>query len=196
VKIAYRLVSESPFSNRHLVTINWSKPQELTAIPEVPCIEQAVFPQHLSFKMATVSTPDPKQSEAYIATVAMFAISGSTKEEKIFLRLPAVWRELWSEFAEGRKNQADAADRAVIKELRTMIRRKRDQELEDGVLLQGAFRGRASQRASKDGNDDPSIDRSGVHTFSPEYYQKIWSDKSNTPRFETMLVSSTLCPQA
>lgn len=171
------------------MSINWSKPQEVTAIPEIPCIEQAVFPQYFSFKMTTVSTPDSKQSEAYIATVAMFAIFGSTKEEKIFLRLPAVWRELWSELAEDRKNQADAADRVAIKELRTMIRRKQDQELEDGVLLQGAFRGRASQRASKEGGEDTTIERTGVHAFGPEYYQKIWYEKSNTPRFQAMLVS-------
>ncbi|KAI0471161.1 helicase associated domain-containing protein [Xylaria cf. heliscus] len=194
VKITYSLVSESPFSNRHMVAIQWSKSQGSTAIPEIPGIEQAMSPQHFSFKMATVSTPDVKQSEAYIATVAMFAIFGSTKEDKIFLRLPAVWRELWSEFAEDRKNQADAADRAAVKELRTMIQQKRDQELEDGVLLQGAFRGRAAQRASKDGGDDSGIDRSGANGHGPEYYQKIWFDKASTPRFQAMLQSRMQLP--
>ncbi|KAI0534078.1 ATP dependent RNA helicase [Xylaria digitata] len=194
VKIAYSLVSESSFSNRHMVSIYWSKPQDSTAIPEVPCIEQAILPQHFSFKMTKVSTPDSKQSEAYAATVAMFAVFGSTKEEKIFLRLPAVWRELWSELAEEKKNQADAADRVAIKELRSMIRRKQDQELEDGVLLQGAFRGRAAQRASKDSSDDSGIDRSGPNAFGPEYYQKIWFDKASTPRFQAMLQSRMQLP--
>ncbi|KAI8952625.1 ATP dependent RNA helicase [Xylaria longipes] len=194
VKITYILVSESSFSNRHMVSIHWSKSQDPTAIPEIPGIEQFVFPQQFSFKMATVSTPDLKQSEAYIATVAMFAIFGSTKEEKIFLRLPAVWRELWSEFAEDKKSQADAADRAAIKELRTVIRQKQDQELEDGVLLQGAFRGRAAQRASKDAGDESSIDRSGANAYGPEYYQKIWFDKASTPRFQAMLQSRMQLP--
>ncbi|KAI1148851.1 ATP dependent RNA helicase [Nemania diffusa] len=194
VKIAYTLVSENSYSNRHMVSIHWSKSQESPAVPEIPCIEQAIFPQYFSFKMTTVSTPDPKQSEAYVATVAMFAIFGSTKEEKIFLRLPAVWRELWSEFAEDRKNQADAADRIAIKGLRAIIRQKQDQELEDGVLLQGAFRGRASQRASKDSGDDSTIDRSGAHAFGPEYYQKIWYDKASTPRFQAMLQSRMQLP--
>ncbi|KAI1749571.1 helicase associated domain-containing protein [Xylaria castorea] len=194
VKITYSLVSESPFSNRHMVSIHWSRSQDSTAIPGISGIEQAIFPQQFSFKMVTVSTPDTKQSEAYIATVAMFAIFGSTKEEKIFLRLPAVWRELWSDFAEDRKNQADAADRAAIKELRTIIRQKQDQELEDGVLLQGAFRGRATQRASKDGGDESSIDRSGSNAYGPEYYQKIWFDKASTPRFQAMLQSRMQLP--
>ncbi|KAJ3560120.1 hypothetical protein NPX13_g9418 [Xylaria arbuscula] len=191
VKIAYSLVSESSFSNRHAVSISWSKLQDTAAIPEIPLIEQAIFPQHFSFKMAKVSNPDSKQSEAYIATVAMFAIFGSTKEEKIFMRLPAVWRELWSEFAEEKKSQADAADRAAIKEIRTVIRQKQDQDLEDGVLLQGAFRGRAAQRSSKDGGDDSATDRSGANAFGPEYYQRIWYDKASTPRFQAMLAAGT-----
>lgn len=186
-KIAYSLVSESPFSNRHMVTVYWSKSQESTGMQEIQGIEQASFPLQLSFKMTTVSTPDKKQSEAYVATVAMFAIFGSTKEEKIFLRLPAAWRELWSELAEERKSQADSIDRAAIKDLRAMIRRKQDQELEDGVLLQGAFRGRAAQRALKEGSEDSSADRNGAQMFSPEYYQRIWFDKASTSRFQAML---------
>ncbi|KAI1432709.1 helicase associated domain-containing protein [Xylaria sp. CBS 124048] len=194
VKIAYTLVSQTSFSNRHMVSIYWSKPQDSSTIPEMPCMEQAVFPQHFSFKMTTISTPDPKQSEAYVATVAMFAIFGSTKEEKIFLRLPAVWRELWTEFADDKKSQTDAADRMAIKKLRAIIRQKQDQELEDGVLLQGAFRGRAAQRTSKESGDDSSIDRSGAQAFEPEYYQNIWYEKSATPRFRAMLQSRMQLP--
>ncbi|KAI0526722.1 ATP dependent RNA helicase [Xylaria bambusicola] len=194
VKIAYNLVSESTFSNRHMVSIYWSKSQETSGIPEIPDIEQTIYPQLFSFKMVKVSTPDSKQSEAYIATVAMFAIFGSTKEEKIFMRLPAAWRELWSEFAEEKKNQEDALDRVAIKEIRSIIRRKQDQDLEDGVLLQGAFRGRAAKGASKDGGDDSTIDRSGSNAFEPEYYQKIWYDKASTPRFQAMLQSRMQLP--
>ncbi|KAK5629178.1 hypothetical protein RRF57_004893 [Xylaria bambusicola] len=194
VKISYSIVSENSFSNRHMVSIYWSKSQETAGLPEIPGIEQAIYPQHFSFKMAKVSTPDSKQSEAYIATVTMFAIFGSTKEEKIFMRLPAVWRELWSEFAEEKKSQEDALDRVAIKEIRTVIRRKQDQDLEDGVLLQGAFRGRAAKGTSKDGGDDSAIDRSNANAFGPEYYQKIWYDKASTPRFQAMLVSLN-CPR-
>ena len=51
--------------------------------------------------MIAISTPDAKQSESYIATTALFLIFGSSvREEKVFLRLPATWRELWTEFAE------------------------------------------------------------------------------------------------
>ncbi|KAI1262662.1 helicase associated domain-containing protein [Xylariaceae sp. FL1019] len=186
-RVTYSLVSESPFSNRHMVTISWSKTQETDGLPTIPSIESGIFPLQFSFKMNTISTPDKKQSEAFVATVAMFAIFGSTKEEKIFLRLPAVWRELWSEMAEERKNQLDAVDRLAIQDIRTMIRQKEDKELEDGVIISTAFRGRGAQRAARDGGEDSATDRVGGSGLPPEYYHKIWYDKCTTPRFQEML---------
>lgn len=188
-KIIYKLVSDNPYSHRHLVSIQWSKQQEILPTVDISSIESAITPQQFVFQMVSVATPDSKQSEAYIATLALFVIFGSTKEEKVFLRLPAAWREFWSELAEEKKNQADAADRVAIKDLRAMIRQKQDQELEDGVLLQGAFRGRASQRNANEAGEEYSTERAITTGFGPEYYQKIWYDKSSTPRFQAMLVS-------
>ncbi|KAI1331653.1 helicase associated domain-containing protein [Xylariaceae sp. FL0255] len=192
-RITYNLVSESPFSNRHMVSIYWSKSQDPILL-KIPSIECTIFPQQFNFKMITVSSPDKKQSEAYIATVAIFAIFGATKEEKIFMRLPSAWRDLWSELAEDRKNQADAADRTEVKDIRAMIRQKQDQDLEDGVLLQGAFRGRGSQRAAKDAADETGGDRITNSPYGPEHYQKIWYDKASTPRFQQMLRSRMQLP--
>ncbi|KAI0146271.1 helicase associated domain-containing protein [Xylariaceae sp. FL1272] len=186
-RIIYSLVSESPFSNRHMVTISWSKTQETDGLPTIPSIESSIFPLQFSFKMTTISTPDKKQSEAFVATIAMFVIFGSSKEEKIHLRLPAVWRDLWSEMAAERKNQLDAADRLEIKDIRALIRQKEDKELEDGVIISTAFRGRGAQRAAKDGSDDSATDRAGGSGLPPEYYHKIWYDKCTTPRFQEML---------
>ncbi|KAI0376887.1 P-loop containing nucleoside triphosphate hydrolase protein [Hypomontagnella monticulosa] len=194
VKIIYKLVSENSYSHRHLVSIHWSKPQELIPVPNIPSIESAISPQQFVFQMASVATPDSKQSEAYIATLALFVIFGSTKEEKVFMRLPATWRELWSELAEDKKNQTDAADRTAIKEVRALVRQKLDQELEDGVLLQGAFRGRASLRNANDASDDSAAERGPGNAFGPEYYQSIWAHKSSTPKFQTMLRSRMQLP--
>ncbi|KAI1079819.1 P-loop containing nucleoside triphosphate hydrolase protein [Whalleya microplaca] len=193
-KITYHLVSENSYSCRHLVAINWSKPQDIIPSPNIPSIECAIYPQQFVFKMVSVSTPDSKQSEAYIATLALFFIFGSTKEEKVFMKLPPVWRELWSELAEEKKSQADAADRSAIKALRAMVRQKQDQELEDGVLLQGAFRGRNAVRNTNETSDESVLERGNMHGFGPEYYQRIWADKSSTPRFQAMLQSRMQLP--
>ncbi len=89
VRISYRLASDVAFANRHIVDIFWSKPQEAPPPPDVPDIEVFLSPTRFVFKMASISTPDAKQSEAYVATTAMFFIFGvSAKEEKIAMRLP------------------------------------------------------------------------------------------------------------
>ncbi|RYP38167.1 hypothetical protein DL768_010813 [Monosporascus sp. mg162] len=186
-KIAYKLVSENPHSNRHKVNIFWSKAQECFASPNIAHIESAFHPLQFVFKMTSIATPDPKQSEAYVATVALFSIFSSTKEGRVFLRLPAVWRDLWSELVEEQKAQEDAADRETIRGLRAMVRRKQDQELEDGVLLQGAFRGRATQRNTNDTADESALERGSRNIPEPEYYQRIWAEKASTPKFQAML---------
>ncbi|KAI0155426.1 P-loop containing nucleoside triphosphate hydrolase protein [Hypoxylon sp. FL1284] len=193
-KVIYRLVSENNYSHRHLVSIHWSKPQEVIPALDISSVESAFTPQQFVFQMVSVATPDSKQSEAYISTLALFAIFGSTKEEKVFMRLPAVWREFWSELAEEKKSQTDAADRTAIKELRAMVRQKQDQELEDGVLLQGAFRGRASQRNANEAGEEHSAEKAISNGLGPEYYQKIWTDKASTPRFHAMLQSRMHLP--
>ncbi|KAI0596205.1 hypothetical protein F4775DRAFT_326437 [Biscogniauxia sp. FL1348] len=193
VKIIYNPISETTYSNRHMVSVYWSKAQDTIPAPDIASIESSIYPYQYVFKMTTIATPDPKQSEAFIATLALFVIFSSTKEEKVFLRLPAVWREFWAELAEEKKSRTDAVDRSAIKELRALIRQKQDQELEDGVLLQGAFKGRAAQRSQNDAGDDSSGEK-GNHPFGPEYYQKIWFDKSSTPRFNAMLQSRMQLP--
>lgn len=140
--------------------------------------------------MVSVSTPDSKQSEAYVATVALFLLfSSSAKEDKVFLRLPPTWRDLWTEFAETKKEKADEADRLSIRVFRDMVREKRDQELEDGVLIQGAFRNRNTPRALDNG-DESGPDKASKGLLEPQAYQRIWNDKCNTQSYQMMLVSS------
>ncbi|KAI1866741.1 uncharacterized protein JN550_007594 [Neoarthrinium moseri] len=190
-KVVYRLMSEAPFANRHMVIITWSKPQDLIT-PEVSHIECSIYPQQFAFQMATIATPDSKQSEAYVATVALFAISGSTKEEKVFMRLPATWKDLWTELSEAKKNQGDAQDRAFIKDLRTLVRQRQDQEEEEGVVLQSAFKGRGTNR---NGTPDPSaFERVNGQNLGPEFYHRIWADKINNPRFHHMLQARMQLP--
>ncbi|KAI5860812.1 P-loop containing nucleoside triphosphate hydrolase protein [Durotheca rogersii] len=194
VKIQYMMVSQTTFSYRHLVSIQWSKPQETIPAPDIPSIESAISPQQYVFRMVSVATPDANQSEAYVATLALFIIFNSTREEKASMKLPPAWRELWSELAESKKSREDAVDRLAIKDLRAIVRQKHDQELEDGVLLQGAFRGRAAQRSANEAGDEPTTDRGNASGLGPDYFQKIWADKSSTPRFQAMLQSRMQLP--
>ncbi len=151
-----------------------------------------LLPTHFSFTMTGVATPDVKQSEAYIATVALFHIfSINAREEKVNLRLPPTWKDFWSELAEAKKNHADAADRTVVKDLRSLVRERLDQELEDGVIIQGAFRGRGNakqQSEATDGNGHRTKQTNG----NAELLRKIWAGKSSTSKYQSMLVSMLL----
>ncbi|KAK4442660.1 ATP-dependent RNA helicase DHX29 [Podospora aff. communis PSN243] len=193
VRISYHLLSDVAFANRHAVKIQWSKSQEIFTVPEMQELEIFALPTQFVFKMMSIATPDSKQSEAYIATTALFFIFGSSaKDEKVSLRLPAAWKDLWSEFAEAKKEKADAQDRATVKHLRDLVRKRAEQELEDGVLIQGAFKGRGTKNLTDSEHSDH--ERAKRAPFGPEYYQNIWIQKYNSPRFQHMLHSRAQLP--
>ncbi len=188
MKITYHLLSDVAFANRHAVNILWSKPQEVPLAPEISDLDVFASPTQFVYKMISIATPDAKQSEAFIATTALFCIFGSSaKEEKVALRLPATWKDLWSEYAEAKKNKADEEDRTVLRHLRDMVRKRVEQELEDGVLIQG-FKGRGQSKNQTD-SDHSDQERVKRQPYGPEYYRNIWMQKSSTPKFQQMLVS-------
>lgn len=194
-RITYTLVSEASYANRHLVTIAWAKAQEVPQVTDTPEIEYALRPDRFIFKMAGIATPDARQSESYIATAALFFVfGGSTKDEKVALRLPPTWRDLWNEFAESKKSLADSQDREAYKKLRDLVRKRRDQELEDGVVLQGAFRGRGAARGAADSSEESGLERNHRAAQDPEYLKRIWHEKSSAPRYQAMLQSRMQLP--
>ncbi|KAJ9156652.1 ATP-dependent RNA helicase DHX29 [Pleurostoma richardsiae] len=195
VKITYFNISDAAFASRHMINIVWSKSQDI--LPDLPTsdVEVASSSSQYVLKMVSVATPDAKQSEAYIATLALFLIFGSSaKDEKVSLRLPAQFKDLWAELAESRKNLLDAQDRTVVKELRALVRQRREQELEDGVLLQGAFKGRGGSRNATDNSDESPADRAKMTSGDPEFYQGIWHRKASTQKFQSMLHSRMQLP--
>lgn len=194
VRISYHILSDVAFASRHAVNIRWSKPQEIPTLPDVPELDILTLPNQFVVKMVSIATPDAKQSEAYIATTALFLIFGSsTKEEKVALRLPATWKDLWSEFAEAKKNKADEQDRAIVKHLRDLVRKRTEQEMEDGVLIHSAFKGRGAQKNLTD-SEHSDHERAKRQPWGPEYYQNIWLQKYNSPRFQQMLLSRVQLP--
>ncbi|KAK7416763.1 hypothetical protein QQX98_004955 [Neonectria punicea] len=185
----------SSFANRHSVDIFWTKPQEQPQPATFSDVEIITDPYHFTFTMNGIATPDTKQSEAYIATAALYyTFSVNPKEEKVGIRLPPVWRDLWSQLADARKNQIDAQDRVVVKDLRALVRERHDQELEDGVILQGAFRGRGAAKNMHESGDDATQDRARQGAGNTEYYQKIWADKSGSRKYKAMLQSRMQLP--
>ncbi|KAK4154051.1 P-loop containing nucleoside triphosphate hydrolase protein [Chaetomidium leptoderma] len=193
VKISYHVLSDVAFASRHAVNIVWSKPQEIPPVSEISELEAFTSPTQFVYKMMSIATPDAKQSEAYIATTALFCVFGSSgKEEKVALRLPATWKDLWSEYAEAKKNKADEEDRNILRHIRDLVRKRVEQELEDGVLIQG-FKGRGHAKNQTD-SDHSDQERAKRQPYGPEYYQNIWLHKSSSHKFQQMLASRMQLP--
>ncbi|KAH6968797.1 P-loop containing nucleoside triphosphate hydrolase protein [Fusarium avenaceum] len=193
-KLSYTIMSDASFANRHSVEIIWNKPQELPPPAASSDVEVVADPYRFTFTMTGIATPDAKQSESYISTAALFyTFSGNTKDEKVVIRLAHVWKDVWAELAEARKAQVDEQDRDVVRDLRALVRQRHDQELEDGVIIQGAFRGRGAKHVN-DSGDDGGQDRLRQNTTNGEQYQKIWAEKSSTRKFQTMLQSRMQLP--
>jgi len=193
-KIAYNVVSETSYATKSAVVISWSKPQQIPTYQQVALVDSYWHPEQFVFTMSSIATSTKKSAEAYIATIALFSIFNLTKEDKTHLKLPPIWRDVWTELASARKEEIDAADRVAIKELRSHVRKRHDQEEEDGVILSGAFRGRVTNRNAADNGDEASHDRMNRPANNPAYYQKIWHEKSTTPKFQNMLRSRMQLP--
>lgn len=192
VKLAYIKVSETAFAHRYLLSITWAKAQETLNEQGIAGVEIASSPNKFVFKMNEIAAPDETQSQAFIATTALFSVFGSSaKEEKVSLRLPSQWRDLWNEYAEAKKNETDTMDRTAIRELRSLVRKRRDQEEEDGVVLSGAFRGRNNGRHGADISDALAEKRASIE---PHFYQNIWQRKSSSPKYQKMLQSRMQLP--
>lgn len=189
------MVSQASFATRHAIDITWTKPQDIPQMDLTDEIEVMMDPTHFRLTMARVATPDSRQSEAYAATAALFCIfSSNSKEEKLGLKLPPAWRDLWTELSDLRKNHLDSQDREVVRSLRTLIRQRQDQELEDGVILTGAFRGRGSTKPSSEAIEQKGQDRAKHVNGNGDIYRQIWAEKAKTPRFQTMLQSRMQLP--
>jgi ATP-dependent RNA helicase DHX29 len=125
--------------------------------------------------------------------MALFLIfSSSVREEKVFLRLPPAWRELWLELASMKKEQSDSADREAIRGFRDTIREKRDREEEDGVVLTTAFKRRGALLTPNDTSDESGPEKPSRSSITPETLKRIWADKFQSPAYHTMLVRIVL----
>lgn len=148
--------------------------------------------EQVIYTAVDVSTVSEQQSESYISTVVLFSLfASSAKEEKLHLRLPAVWRELYKELLEYQKNRSDAADRLTIKELRTIIQDQVEQEETDGVVLTSRFRLRNQGNTSSPSNTEPiaKIPLGGLDSL-----KELWRQKESTSAFQRMLVGRNTLP--
>ncbi|KAF2147405.1 uncharacterized protein K452DRAFT_282402 [Aplosporella prunicola CBS 121167] len=197
VRLTFKHVSPTTYSSRHSVTIYWSKDQDLISVSAVPSVTCELRARSMSFTMKGIATPGTQQSEAYVSVAALFLVfSTSPREEKVYMRLPPAWRDLWAEFAEAQKDITDTNDRETIKELRTMIQEQVEREEEDGVVLMNGFKKRGgTPRIESRGSELPMRSSDTPNDVS-EQLKALWNAKSSSPAYQRMLTSREQLPMA
>ena len=194
-QITYRPKSDSSFSNRSMVEVRWSRTQEPVIATSIDKLVYHSDAHSVSIEMVSISCPTEDQAEAYISTVAMFLIfASSPKEEKMHLRLPATWRDVWKEMSRLKKDQDEETDRQVLRELRSMI-------AEHGKVDQDAHQ-QIYGIAPKILNTEPTAaewHQSRGNSLSPpavrsDDIKALWASRLSTPTYQQMLTFRMTLP--
>lgn len=191
-KVSYRVISSSSFSNRTAVDIKWSKSQDIPQPVPLSMISHKSNSRLTLISMTSISTPTVLQSEAYVSTVALFLLfAHSPKESKAHMRLPAIWRDLWTELSEAKKEHENRLDKEEFKGIQK-LQQEMAQKFEDDVVLTSNFRKR---NGNSDSTDTNTVDvRHKVDTQNSDRLIKLWTEKSSTPSFKQMSLSRAKLP--
>ncbi|KAL4869998.1 hypothetical protein BDV12DRAFT_166832 [Aspergillus spectabilis] len=182
-KVTYKDISSSSHSNRMALEVRWSKPQELPSPFSQEAITQKSSSYAMFVSMDKIATPTSQQAESFASTFALFILfPQNSKEGKAYLRLPAAWRDLWTEFANAKKLQEDEADKKVIRGLRKLIQENHG-TFEDDIVLSDNFRRRNGTPRDRSPAKTGTKEISGPNDQLP----RIWTEKSSTPAFQYMV---------
>lgn len=161
-------------------------------LPSLTCVSTA---RSTTITMEDVATPDSVQSEAFVSVAALFLLfSASTKEEKAYMKLPSVWRDLWTEFLTERQSQIDRYDRETVKQLRDMLRQQQERDEEEGVILADGFKRRYRASEESSGVQTPERRVGDEAVQSQQSLQDLWQRKTSTPSYQRMLVLRSSLP--
>ncbi len=152
-----------------------------------PFSQEAVTHKSSSYatfvSMDKIATPTSQQAEAYVSTFALFILfPQNSKEGKAYMRLPAAWRDLWTELATAKKAQEDEADKKVVKDLRKLIQENHG-TFEDDIVLSDNFRKRNGTPRTRSPVKAGSKEIPGTN----DQLSRIWMEKSSTPAFQHMV---------
>ena len=190
--ITFTSLSETAFSKRHKIQVEWSRDQELGPSTSLDGVILQNSSRWFCAEMETVACPDVLQSVAFISTIALFIIFGSSaKEEKAHLRLPSVWRDFWEELAQLRKQQIDDSDIQTLRELRALISEQRSNS-DTTENVQGSTK-KASSMTVLAASEQLPINQT-LSSADVETLKSLWAKQSSTAAYQTMLTTRKALP--
>jgi ATP-dependent RNA helicase DHX29 len=195
-KHTYKLVSPTTYASRHSLTIQWSKEPEPIDGEFMKMLKVEAGPTRTMFTMMKEATPDTAQSEAYIATAALYLIfSGSPKEEKAHLKLPPAFRDLWDEFAKLKRESVDASDRELVRELRMTVEKHVQPEVEedDEIIYNPARRLNGAASGTSTPSSRQELQKTNGTEPSPAL-REMWAQKQSSPAYQNMLIARMNLP--
>lgn len=190
-RLTFKLISPTTYRCRHAATITWSKDLEIEYDTDTDGATVSLRGIQAVFEATTTAAVSVEQSESFIATVALFSISAaSAKEEKVYLRLPPNWRDVYRELLEHRKDRIDTEDRDAVKYYRSIVQDQIDNEESDGVVLTNRW------KARNQGGTSSSPSNSGYSTPIPENQslRELWTQKASSTSYQHMLVGRMNLP--
>ena len=192
MQLKYEPVPGSTFSKRHLLTIFWSKASDHAIAIPIQSLKVTNDLFTLKLEMASVACPDNVQSEAYISTVALFLLFASTSEQKVYMRLPAVWRDLWEELSSINKEHVDAERRSVLRELQRMIEESEHDKSQ--VVSESAIPEKTAIPDQQSLETRTSIPLQQSSPLSSEELKNVWRTKEQASSYQRMLTTRKKLP--
>lgn len=191
-KVSFRIISPTQYACRHCVTISWSKSQEkaMDGTPDPAILlEQESSSRdrnrlaRISLSMINIAAVDSQQSEAYVATAALFCLF---PEEKSYLKLGQAWRDLWLDFVKARTEKIDALDREDVKVLRKIAGERLENARHEDIILTSDLRNQAQLSSPHSGNGKSShlIE---IRNHLAMIAQDLWLQRTRSPQYHYML---------
>lgn len=182
----FKVVSQSPHVVRHQIDVKWTRDQDLSKTIMVEGVSFKIGARGAVAVMESIATPTVLQSESYLSTVVLFLLfAQSAKEEKAYIRLPTIWRELWAGLLVLKKDREDGEDQKAIKKIQDLMLRSRPEiEDEEEVILRDNFKRRMDLKTQAEQKDQDIV---SLPVVDPSTFAKIWHEKASTPYFQYML---------
>lgn len=140
--------------------------------------------------MTSMSTPTSQQAESYISVVALFILfSHSPKESRVYMRLPASWRDLWTELTEIKREHEDKASMEVVRNIKGILEENRSR-LDQDVVLSHNFKRRNGDAISK----DRDVSSRENDNDDAEELKRLWADRCTGGAFKKMLAGRQSLP--
>jgi ATP-dependent RNA helicase DHX29 len=197
-RVVFKQISPTTYACRHSVTIHWSKEQDVMDHKFLTDVEIKRKPATLRISMMGVATPDVAQSEAYICTTALFLVfSGSPKEEKAHLRLPAAFRDLWDELERSRQKHVQNEDSITAKAVLAIVdqnMQSADDDDDNEVVFNANFRRKLEGFTGTSTPNSRAEPSKAISESQSIELQQMWANKSSSHAYQTMLVGRQNLP--